>query len=159
MSAIYIADEDAAQIKALLTLAADGLAAEVLDGTEQEKSAVTLGRLLGRDRVQLVLTCRGDERRYDWPTEWDRAIADHARATAAGATVEARREELAGSGPPKHDRRPRGRSGDVRAVTTGRGCDSHKDAPQSRSNPAGAPPIFIADVDASEAGTTTGGVR
>lgn len=105
MTAIF-ADEDAAQIKALLTLAADGLAAEVLDGTEQEKSAVTLGRLLGRTPARLVLTRLGDERIYDWPAEWDRAIADHARATAAGATVEARWEEPTGSGPPARKTAP-----------------------------------------------------
>lgn len=89
---------DVDQIKALLTLAADGVAAEVLEGTEQEKAAVTLGRLLGRAPAQLVLTCRGDERRYDWPAEWERAITDHARATAAGASVDARREPAGAGG-------------------------------------------------------------
>lgn len=98
--------QDVEQIKALLTLASDGLAAEVLDGTEQEKSAVTLGRLLGRGRVRLVLTCRGDERRYDWPMEWERAIADHARATGNGAEVTARREEASDSGPPRRETAP-----------------------------------------------------
>lgn len=143
MTAIYIADEDAAQIKALLSLAAAGVAADVLDGTELEKAAVTLGRLLGRDRVQLILTCRGDERRYEWPTEWDRAIADHARATAAGAQVDARREDAAGSGPPGHERRSVAGAAPFVQSATGRGSDtstisrSTGSATQPSSTPVG----------------------
>lgn len=98
MTATYIADEDAPQIKALLTLAADGLAGDVIDGTEQERAALILGKLLRREPATLVLSCRGEERTYRWPSEWQRAIADHARATSAGATVDARRGELHAGG-------------------------------------------------------------
>lgn len=160
MSATYIAHEDAAQLKALLTLAADGLAAEVLEGTEQERSAVTLGRLLGRDRARLVLTCRGHERGYDWPAEWEQAVTDHARATSAGATVEARGEGLGSSSPPMHERRP-GRGGALRAVVTRPASegDACKHAPESHKIAAGTSAAFIADVVEGLTAATTGGVR
>lgn len=93
-----IGQDDTEQLKALLTFAADGLAAEVLDGTEQERAAVLLGRLLGRERTTLVLTCRGEQRRYRWPEQWERAVTDHGRATSNGATVEARRDDTSADG-------------------------------------------------------------
>lgn len=153
-------DNDVVQLKALLTLAADGLAAEVLEGTEQERAAVILGRLFGRDPIRLVLTCRDDERQYDWPADWQRALADYARATAAGATVDARSQEPAGSGPPTHERRPLGRSADLRAdITSGRGSDTATVSPNSRPEQAGARPVRNPDVALPGNLATSGGVR
>ncbi len=82
------------QLKALLTLAASGLAAEVVDGTPEEDAAVHLGRLLGRDPATVVLTCNGREAVYRWPANWRRAVDAYARATTFGP-VEVRRQVVA----------------------------------------------------------------
>lgn len=90
--------EDPDNIRALLTLATEGLAGEIVQGTEQDRAALALGKLAGRKLATLVLVCRGDLRTYAWPAEYERAIADYARATAGGATVDARTSPPEGGG-------------------------------------------------------------
>lgn len=88
MTTVYIPDDnEREQVKALLTLAAEGLAAEVLEGTEQERAAVQLGRALGRCPAHIVLSCNGSQAEYVWPQDWERAVRDYARGTALGAVV------------------------------------------------------------------------
>jgi hypothetical protein len=83
--------DEADTIKALLSLAASGVAADVVDGTEQERAAVQLGRQLGRDPGAVGLICQGKQVTYAWPADWQRAVRDYARGLADGAAVDVRR--------------------------------------------------------------------
>jgi hypothetical protein len=66
MTAPQTANDEQDTIKALLGLAASGVAAEVVDGTAQEAT-------------------------YRWPQDWQRTVRDYARA-AAGGSVDVRRQ-------------------------------------------------------------------
>lgn len=94
MTAPNIADDssDIGTLQALLTLAASGLAAEVIDGTARERAAVQMGQQLGRASGTVLLACQGRDAAYSWPDDWQRAVGDYARAAASGATVSARRQ-------------------------------------------------------------------
>ena len=98
MTAACIADDNDERdtLKALLTLAASGLAAEVVDGSKREDAVVHLGRLLGRGPGTVVLSCRGHEVAHRWPDDWQRAVADYARAVESGDPVTARRDDARG---------------------------------------------------------------
>lgn len=88
MTAAYIPDDsERAQVKALLSLAAEGLAADVLEGTEHQKAAVQLGRALGRGAAHVVLSSGTGHAEYSWPQDWERAVRDYAQATAFGEAV------------------------------------------------------------------------
>lgn len=90
--ASVVGSDDTDTLKALLTLAASGLAADVVDGTAREDAAVHLGRLLGRGPGTVVLTCRGHEVAHRWPQGWEQVVTDYARASATDSTVTVRRE-------------------------------------------------------------------
>ena len=93
MTAACIADDNDERdtLKALLTLAASGLAAEVVDGSKREDAVVHLGRLLGRGPGTVVLSCRGHEVAHRWPQDWEQVVTDYARASATDSTVNVRR--------------------------------------------------------------------
>jgi hypothetical protein len=88
---------DVDEVCALLALAASGVAAGVIEGTAQEKAAVHLGRMLGREPGTVVLSCRGREATYRWPEDWQRAVRDYARGVPLGG-VEVRRQAADSTG-------------------------------------------------------------
>ena len=85
--------ENVNTIKALLALAASGVAADVIDGTEQERAAVQLGRQLGREAGVIVMSCQGQSELYRWPLDWERAVRHYAHGGARGTTVDVRRDD------------------------------------------------------------------
>ena len=62
--------------RALLTLAASGVAVEVEQGCDQDEAALWLGRLWGRREGTAVVVRDGLEVAYAWPADWARLLAD-----------------------------------------------------------------------------------
>lgn len=79
-------DEDTTT-RALLTLGASGVGAEVLDGVAADRAALRLGATCGRRAGDLTLTYPGEQNRYLWPDAWARAVADLAALEESGVDV------------------------------------------------------------------------
>ncbi len=86
MTAGRLTDETTA--RALLSLAAAGLASEVLEGDDEARAAVAVGRAWGRRRGAVSLTWAGATTSHMWSEEWREVIVEHVRATAASHAVE-----------------------------------------------------------------------